>query len=191
MPNYVRAFRPGGTFFLTLVTQRRATLFADPGNRALLHGAIARCQLFHPFVIDAIVLLPDHLHLLITLPEGDADFSVRIGHIKARFTRDYLASGGAEQLRSASRLRQRARGVWQRRFWEHTVRDEEDLRRHLDYVHYNPVKHEYVACPHAWPHSSFHRFVTEKRYEKGWCCRCDGKPATEPDFEDIARAAGE
>ena len=97
MPNYVRAFRPGGTFFLTLVTERRAPLFAEAGTRALLRGAIARCQLFHPFSIDAVVLLPDHLHLLMTIPEGDADFSVRVAHLKTRFTRDYLASGGAEQ----------------------------------------------------------------------------------------------
>jgi len=191
MPNYVRVFRPGGTFFLTLVTERRAPLFAEAGTRVLLRGAIARCRLFHPFSVDAVVLLPDHLHLLMTLPEGDADFSVRIAHLKAGFTRDYLASGGAEQPRSTSRLRQGARGVWQRRFWEHTVRDEEDLRRHLDYVHYNPVKHEYVVCPHAWPHSSFHRFVTEKRYEKGWCCQCARESAVVQELEDVARAAGE
>ena len=192
MPNYRRVFRPGGTFFLTLVTERRAPLFADGSARGLLHDAIARCQLFHPFAIDALVLLPDHLHLLMRLPKGDADFPVRIANIKAGFTRMYLASGGLEQSRSDSRLRQRTRGVWQRRFWEHTLRDEEDLRRHFDYVHYNPVKHKYVACPHAWPHSSFHRFVAENRYEKQWCCRCDGEPApSKMDWDDIAKAAGE
>jgi putative transposase len=191
MSNYVRAFRPGGTFFLTLVTQGRVPLFADAGNRELLCGAIARCRLFHPFGIDAGVLLPDHLHLLITLPEDDTDFSVRMGYLKARFTRDFLASGGAEYARSASRLRQRARGVWQRRFWEHTIRDARDLQRHFDYLHYNPVKHRYVACPHAWPHSSFHQFVAEKRYEREWCCRCAGERAAVDGFQDIAGAAGE
>ena len=192
MPHYVRAFRPGGTFFLTLVTQRRAPLFADAAVRELLHEAIARCQSFHPFTIDAIVLLPDHLHLLITLPRGDSDFSGRVAQSKSRFTRAYLACGGPEQARSASRLRQRARGVWQRRFWEHTIRDEEDLRHHFDYVHYNPVKHKYLTCPHLWPHSSFHRFVVQNRYAPGWCCRCAGEAFMRVKaWEDIAQAAGE
>ena len=192
MPNYVRVFRPGGTFFLTLVTERRAPLFAENHARTLLHDAIARCQSFHPFEIDAIILLPDHLHLLMTLPRGDADFSVRLRLLKSRFTRTYLASGGTEQRRSDSRVRQQARGVWQRRFWEHTIRDEDDLHRHSDYVHYNAVKHKQVTCPHLWPHSSFHRFVAEKRYEPRWCCCCDGRPApSKMDWDDIAQAAGE
>jgi putative transposase len=191
MPNYVRAFRPGGTFFLTLVTERRAPTFADQSARAILHDAIERCRLHHSFVLDAIVLLPDHLHLLMTLPEGDTDFSVRITNLKSNFTRRYLAIGGIEQSRSHSRLRQRSRGVWQRRFWEHTVRDLTDLRRHLDYIHYNPVKHEYARCPHEWPHSSFHRFVAEGRYERNWCCQCDGLAIKPIKLNEIARSAGE
>ena len=142
MPNYLRALQPGGTFFLTLVTQRRVPIFADEGARAMLHDAFAQCRRHHGFVLDAMVLLPDHLHLLMTLPEDDADFSMRIANIKSHFTRHYLASGGAEQSRSVSRLRQRVRGVWQRRFWEHTIRDSTDLHRHFDYIHYNPVKHK-------------------------------------------------
>jgi len=191
MPNYIRAFRPGGTFFLTLVTERRAPIFADQSARTMLHDAIERCRAHHSFVLDAIVLLPDHLHLLMTLPEDDADFSIRITNLKSNFTRRYLAAGGAEQSRSQSRLRQRTRGVWQRRFWEHTVRDPTDLRHHLDYIHYNPVKHEYARCPHEWPHSSFHRFVAEKCYERNWCCQCAG-PVIEPiKLDEIARSARE
>jgi putative transposase len=149
MPNYRRAIQPGGTFFLTLVTERRAPLFATDNARALLRSSITNCQKFHPFLLLAIVLLHDHLHLLITLPDGDSDFSRRITSIKSTFTRSFLAAGGTEQSRSRSRLRQRTRGIWQRRFWEHTIRDEDDRIRHLDYIHYNPVKHQYVDCPHA------------------------------------------
>ncbi|MDB5355891.1 MAG: transposase [Phycisphaerales bacterium] len=191
MPNYLRALRPGGTFFLTLVTEGRALIFGAESARTMLHDAIERCRVHHPFTLDAIVLLPDHLHILMTLPEGDGDFSVRIANVKSHFTRSYITDGGAEQARSGSRLRQRSRGVWQRRFWEHVVRDADDLRRHFDYVHYNPVKHKHVRCPHAWAHSSFHRLVAEERYERNWCCQCDG-PAAAPDkIDDIARSAGE
>jgi putative transposase len=145
----------------------------------------------HPFELDAIALLHDHLHLLITLPEGDSDFSRRITHIKSTLTRSYLASGGAEQPWSAARYRQRARGVWQRRFWEHTIRDEIDRIHHVDYIHYNPLKHGYVRCLHAWPHSSFHRFVARRCYERNWCCRCGGRLVPKLNFEQIAKSAGE
>jgi putative transposase len=191
MPNYRRAIQPGGTFFLTLVTERRAPLFATDNARTMLHSSIINCQKFHPFLLLAIVLLHDHLHLLITLPDGDSDFSCRITSIKSTFTRLFLAAGGTEQSRSGSRLRQRSRGIWQRRFWEHTIRDEDDRIRHLDYIHYNPVKHQYVDCPHAWPHSSFHRFVSQGRYEQDWSCQCDGRVVPAMDFDDIARLAGE
>jgi putative transposase len=191
MPNYRRAMQPGGTFFLTLVTERRRPIFAAGAARALLRKAIDRCRRFHPFELCAIVLLHDHLHLLITLPDGDADFSRRITFIKSAFTQSYLASGGREQPRSSSRLRQRARGVWQRRFWEHTIRDEADRIRHLDYIHYNPVKHGYVNCPHAWPHSSFQRFVVWGHYEHDWCCQCGGRVVMEMPFDKVARSVGE
>ena len=191
MPNYVRAFRPGGTFFLTLVTERRAPIFACESARSMLHAALERCRQHHPFVLDAMVLLPDHLHMLMTLPEGDADFSTRVANVKSGFTRVYLAAGGAEQRRSASRVRQRVRGVWLKRFWEHTIRDGDDLRRHFDYTHYNPVKHEHARCPHAWPYSSFHRFVQENRYAADWCCQCERMVEAPEGMDDIAREAGE
>jgi putative transposase len=191
MPNYTRAFRPGGTFFLTLVIEGRAPIFSGESARAILHDALDRCRVHHPFVLDAIVLLPDHLHVLMTLPEGDGDFSSRIANVKSHFTRGYLATGGGEQARSPSRLRQRSRGVRQRRFWEHTIRDADDLRRHFDYIHYNPVKHGCARCPHEWTHSSFHRFIAEKRYERNWCCQCDGPRRAPMDFDDIGRSVGE
>ena len=191
MPNYRRAIEPGGTFFLTLVTEGRTPIFAADDARTLLRNAIDRCREFHPFELDAVVLLHDHLHLLITLPKDDADFSGRISYIKSTFTRSFLGSRAGEQPRSASRVRQRARGVWQRRFWEHTIRDETDRIHHLDYIHFNPVKHGYVDCPHAWPHSSFHRFVGQRDYERDWCCRCAGRPVTGMRFDEIAKSVGE
>jgi putative transposase len=191
MPNYRRAIQPGGTFFLTLVAERRAKVFETEIARTLLREAIEHCRKLHPFVLHAIVLLHDHLHLLITLPDGDADFSRRITSIKSTFTRSFLAAGGSEQSRSRSRLRQRSRGIWQRRFWEHTIRDETDRNRHLDYIHYNAVKHGYVDCPHAWPHSTFHQFVSRGLYDKDWQCQCDGRIAPAMNFDDIAKMAGE
>jgi putative transposase len=191
MSDYRRAFQPGGTFFLTLVTENRTPIFADDGARAMLRNAIERCREFHPFELVAIVLLHDHLHLLMTLPDGDSDFSRRIAHIKSAFTRSFLASEGDEQTRSTSRLRHRTRAVWLRRFWEHTIRDEADRTGHLDYIHYNPVKHGYVDCPHAWPHSSFHRFALQRNYQRDWCCRCGGRSVAQISFDEIAKFVGE
>jgi putative transposase len=191
MPYYVRAFRPGGTFFLTLVTEHRAPIFADEAARFLLHQSLESCRRHHPFTIDAAVLVPDHLHVLMTLPDGDSDFSVRIFNIKTAFTRAYLASGGSEQRRTPSRIRQGVRGVWLKRFWEHTIQDSDELRRHFDYIHYNPVKHRVARCPHAWAASSFHRFVAENRYERDWCCQCQHISAPPTDLDGIAEKAGE
>jgi len=197
MPYYRRRRRAGGTFFLTLVTQNRAPLFTTDATRALLRTAIDRCRELHPFTLDAAVLLPDHVHLLLTLPQGDDDYPLRLANLKANFTRAYLATGGEEQERSAARVRQRTRGVWLKRYWEHTIRDADDLRNHYDYVCYNAVKHGLVACPHAWPHSSFHRLVTDRRYAADWCCRCDRGHGPiplipePPAFAAIAEASGE
>src|SRR5690606_4471685 len=112
-----------------------------------------------PMTIDAMVLLPDHLHTLWTLPPGDAAYPVRWGWLKKEFTRRFLAVGGAEQWRSQSRAKNRRRGVWQRRYWEHTITDEDDFTAHFDYLHWNPRKHGYVERVGDWPHSSFHRWV--------------------------------
>src|SRR5438552_1488608 len=121
MPFYRRLFRSGGTFFFTLVTENRAPILCEDLSRTILHDAIATCANRPPFSLDAIVLLPDHFHMLITLPENDADFSTRISAIKAHFTHHFLASGGTEQVREQSRIRKRRRGVWQRWFWEHLI----------------------------------------------------------------------
>lgn len=185
MPTFRRAFSPGGTYFFTLVTENRAPILCDDLSRKLLHNAIATCATRGPFTLDAIVLLPDHLHILMTLPHNDTDFSTRISAIKANFTHNFLASGGSEQSRDATRIRKRRRGVWQRWFWEHLIRDQEDLNRHLDYIHYNPVKHGLASCPHAWPHSTFGRFVKDDCYTEDWQCSCDGRQCAPMKFDGL------
>ncbi|GAB4154179.1 MAG: hypothetical protein Tsb009_30730 [Planctomycetaceae bacterium] len=110
------------------------------------------------------------MHAIWSLPAGDADFSKRWAWLKKEFTRRYLEMGGTEQRTSESRKRNRRRGVWQRRFWEHAIEDEDDFEAHFDYIHYNPVKHEYVSRPVDWPYSSFHRWVKQGVYDSDWGC---------------------
>jgi putative transposase len=191
MPNYRRAFSPGGTFFFTLVTYRRARFLCDERARALLHEAIEQCRDEHPFTIDALVLLPDHLHAIWTLPDGDADSSSRWGRIKRAFTQAWTSDHGWEGAVSESRDRERRRGVWQRRFWEHVIRDETDYQRHLDYVHYNPVKHGLAKCPHTWAWSTFHRHVREGHYVADWWCACTGGSSHPPDSAGLDLDAAE
>ena len=151
MPHYRRAYVPGGSFFLTLVTHRRAPLFSRPHARRLLGSLFRRCLLKWPFTINALVLLPEHLHAIWSLPPGDDEYPKRWGWIKKEFTKEWLRLGGAEQPFSDGRRRERRRGVWQPRYWEHTLEDEDDFERHFDYIHYNPVKHGHVKCPRDWP----------------------------------------
>jgi putative transposase len=191
MLEYRRAFAPGGTFFFTVVTYDRAPILCTPLARDILRGAIARTRERRPFTLDAIVLLPDHLHAICTLPEDDADFSTRWAMIKREFSANWLAAGGHEGATAAPDLHDRRRGVWQRRFWEHTIRDERDFERHIDYIHYNPVKHGLVPCPHAWQHSSFERWVRERAYDADWQCACNGRSAKAPSFDDLDTTAME
>ncbi len=123
--------------------------------------------------MTAVVLLPNHLHMIWEMPEGDTDYSRRIAILKKRFTRVYLQQSGSEAVVSHGQQRHRRRGVWQPRFWEHTIRDAKDFRLHLDYIHGNPVKHGLVLRPVDWPWSSFHRYVSEGLYEPDWCGRVD------------------
>jgi putative transposase len=159
LPNYRRMVRPGGTFFFTVVTARRSPLFADDRARSILGECLRDERISRPFVVEAIVLLPDHLHAMWTLPEADTDFSTRWSWIKAQFTRRWLSGGGRESAVLPGQARKRQRGVWQARFHEHTVRDEDDFLRLADYIHFNPVKHGLAAHPGEWPWSSFHRHV--------------------------------
>jgi putative transposase len=168
MPEYRRWYVPGGAFFFTLVTQSRRPILNTDLARRCLRQAIDDVRTKWPFELVAIVLLPDHLHSIWTLPTGDTRYPTRWKRIKEEFTRRYLGAGGKEIPPSISRLRHGERGIWQRRYWEHTVRDEEDLKRCVDYVHWNPKKHGYVANVCDWRWSSFHRFVAMGEYGLDW-----------------------
>jgi putative transposase len=159
---------PGGTFFFTAVTLGRRPILCEPVARRCLHEAIQSVRTRRPIDVVAIVLLPDHIHTVWTLPQGDTGYPVRWKRIKEEFTVAYLARGGREVVPSPSRQRQGERGIWQRRYWEHTVRDEEDLQRCVDYVHWNPKKHGQVANVRDWPWSSFRRFVESGEYSPDW-----------------------
>ena len=163
MPQYIRAFIPGGTFFFTVaLLERRRQLLTQ--NIDDLRAVFAAAKKRRPFTIEAIVILPDHLHCLWTLPSGDADFSTRWHDIKARFA---ARIQGGERL-SDRRQKKGERGIWQRRFWEHVIRDERDFERHADYIHYNPVKHGHVTKVADWPYSSFHQYVQRGIYHFDW-----------------------
>ena len=163
MTNYRRNFLPGGSFFFTvnLAERRRHLLTAYVG---VLRQAFRYVRRRHPFEIEAIVILSDHLHAIWTLPADDADFALRWRLIKTTFSRN-LPLGESV---STSRAGRGERGIWQRRYWEHTLRNEADLARHADYIHYNPVKHGHVSRVQDWPHSSFHRMVKLGVYPLDW-----------------------
>ncbi|MFW5869762.1 MAG: REP-associated tyrosine transposase [Planctomycetota bacterium] len=172
MPSYRRNYH-GDLFFFTLVTADRKPIFASAANRRRLSSAMRRTRIDRPWETVAIVLMPDHLHMLWRMPNGDRDYSGRISSIKRRFTRAYLAGGGREADVPRGQQRHRRRGVWQRKFWEHTIRDARDYHRHMDYIHMNPVKHGLVQRARDWPASSFHRYVKAGWYEPDWAGRMD------------------
>ena len=168
MPNFTRSRVPGGVYFFTVVTHQRRPILTMPLSRDCLRRALAAEQARAPFTLFAVVLLPDHLHAVWFLPEGDADYSTRWAKIKEHFTRGYLAAGGREGVMTPNRWRHRERAVWQHRFWEHTIIDEDDLERCVNYVHWNPVKHGLVSRVKDYPWSSFHRFVASGDYPADW-----------------------
>lgn len=163
MSNYRRLYIPGGSCFFTVA-------LADRGSSALvdeitlLRDVVRAVRTEHPFGVDAMVVLPDHLHAVWTLPPGDADFSVRWKKIKAGFARHCHARGTP----SRSKARKGEKGIWQRRFWEHAIRDAEDWRTHVRYCWTNPVKHGLVESAVDWPYSSVHRDVRLGRVDVGW-----------------------
>ena len=165
---HYRRFRiEGATYFFTVVTHERRLLFNEPQALRMLADATARVRDRHPFEIVAQVVLPDHLHAIWTLPEGDASYATRWRLIKEGFTRAHCGVHGSPERTEV----QRARGeqpVWQRRFWEHTIRDERDFEAHLDYIHLNPVMHGLVTAPKDWPNSTFADWVERGVYSPTW-----------------------
>jgi putative transposase len=163
MPRYRRATVAAGTFFFTLtLTDRSSDLLVREIDRLRnIYGLVQRNQ---PFETVPICILPDHLHAIWTLPAGDADFAMRWNLIKGGFSRG-LASA---VVRSASKIAKREKGIWQRRYWEHVIRDDADLAKHVDYIHYNPVRHGLVSRVSDWPHSSFHQYVKRGLLPHDW-----------------------
>ncbi len=166
MPNYLRNFIKGGTFFFTVVTYMRYPIFEEDSAISLLTDCFNRVIKIYPFEVDAIAILPDHLHTIWTLPDGESDFSLRWKQIKSSFSRGYL--GPRYQNLSESMYHKGEKGIWQRRFWEHTIRDQTDFNRHCDYIHYNPVKHGLTESPLQWKYSSFEKFVQKGLYPNDW-----------------------
>ncbi len=165
---------PATCFFTVNLTERKRMLLVDHIDD--LRNAVRKVLTDHPFCIDAMVVLPDHLHAVWTLPEGDADYPTRWALIKADFSRCLLA----DERRSRSRVAKEERGIWQRRYWEHLIRDEKDYAAHLDYIHYNPVKHGYVQSVAQWSYSTFHRYVEQGMYDKRWAVEPENGNFGEP-----------
>ena len=164
MPDYRRAWHPGGTYFFTVNLLQRQGNDLLTRHIDLLRKAVSLIRQRHPFVIHGWVVLPEHLHCIIELPPDDADFATRWRLIKMTFSK---ALPRTEQ-RSTIRIARGERGIWQRRYWEHLIRDEEDFRAHMDYVHINPLKHGLVKMVNEWPYSTFHRLVEKGIYPADW-----------------------
>jgi putative transposase len=168
MPEYTRVRVKGGTYFFTVVTSGRQPILTHDQVRTALREGIQEVRQSLPFTIEAWVLLPDHLHTIWTLPDNDDNFASRWAVIKRIVSKHY---GSPEEAIVKIRNSRSMRGespIWQRRFWEHCIRDELDLHRHLDYIHWNPVKHGYVKRVIDWPYSTFHRFVNKGTYPPDW-----------------------
>lgn len=165
MPNYRRAFIPGGTWFFTVNLLQRYNNNLLLREIDLLRDNMRHVQSHYPFHIDVWVVLPDHLHCVWTLPSDDSNFSLRWRLIKSGFSRALPIT----EYRSQVRIQAGERGIWQRHYWEHLIRDDDDYRNHVDYVHVNPLKHGYVRRVRDWPYSTFHRDVTRGIYPLDWC----------------------
>lgn len=167
--NYRRAWHPGGTYFFTVNLLQRHGNDLWVRHIESLRDAVRRVRRHHPFVIHGWVMLPDHLHCVIELPLNDCDFPLRWRLIKLLFSKSLPVT----ERRSSVRQQRGERGIWQRRYWEHLIRNEQDFIAHMDYVHFNPVKHGWVHAVVDWPYSTFHRRAAEGMYPLAWA----GSPA--------------
>ncbi len=164
MPNHIRNRVKGGCYFFTvnLLERYQNQLLIEQID--LLRNAVSRVRNQHPFHIDGWVVLPEHMHFILTLPKGDDDYATKIRLIKTSFSKKLPKT----ERRSTVRQNRGERGIWQRRFWEHSIRDEPDYIAHMDYLHYNPVKHGHVEQVADWPYSTFHQLVKRQIYPESW-----------------------
>ncbi|MDY6781187.1 MAG: transposase [Cyanobacteriota bacterium] len=168
MPNYRRVKITGGTYFFTQVTYQRYPWLHHSLARHTLRTAIEKVRQKYPFTIDAFVLLPDHFHCILTLPDEDSDYATRLRLIKTFVTKNCKDELKLEMEITDARQKRKESNFWQRRYWEHTIRDEEDFVNHCDYIHYNPVKHGLCKMPQHWQFSSIHRFIAQGVYSENW-----------------------
>jgi len=157
MSKYKRIYLPDRSYFFTVVTANRKTIFAEDKNVQFLKAAFRYVQSRKPFKMDAICVLPDHLHCIWTM-QGDYNYSIRWQMIKTHFSRRYR-----HQNPESKHIK-----IWQPRYWEHMIRDQDDFHRHIDYIHNNPVKHDWVKSARDWPYSSFTKYLTKGGYDAGW-----------------------
>ena len=158
MSEYRRIYQPGGSCFFTVVTHQRIKILSLPEHISRLKSSFDKVMKKHPYTMEAFVILPDHIHCLWRMPPSDSNYSIRWRLIKG-----YFSNGFNDPVNKRGEKQ-----IWQRRFWEHLLRDDEDWRRHMDYIHYNPVKHGYVENPGDWPHSSFRQAVKDGLYAPDW-----------------------
>ncbi len=164
---YRRLQITGGSYFFTVnLAERNRTLLVDEFD--LLRGVFNKVKKKHPFVLDAMVVLPEHLHVMFTLPPDDNDFAKRWMLIKSGFSRQLPK----QEKINKSRKNKGERSIWQRRYWEHLIRDDNDFKKHVDYIHYNPVKHGYVKMAVDWPYSTVHQFIKRGVLDKAWAGDC-------------------
>ena len=162
---YRRAYIQGGSYFFTVVTEKRRNIFAYADNVNRLRAAFRTVMKKRPFQIDAAVVLPDHLHFIWTLPEHDSDYSTRWRLIKTAFTKDFPDKSSVDNF---NRIKKNQQDIWQHRSWEHCLRDEKDFQQHVDYIHYNPVKHGLVKRANDWRYSSIHRYIRLGILDENW-----------------------
>jgi len=171
---YRRTDVAGGTYFFTVnLADRNRTLLTD--HIPVLRAVLLSVKRQHPFHIDAMVILPDHLHAVWTLPAGDADYPMRWSLIKMGFSRHMAKT----ERRNPSRVNKGERGIWQRRYWEHMIRDEHDYGKHVDYIHYNLIKHGHAQRAADWPYSTIHRYIGGGTVTRDWGA---GEPGEEGQF---------
>jgi putative transposase len=162
--DYRRLWHPGGTYFFTINLQQRKNNDLLVRHIGLLRQSVASVRNHYPFKIHGWVVLPDHMHCIIELPEGDSNFAIRWQLIKLMFSKGIPKS----EYRSAVQLKRNERGIWQRRYWEHLIRDQHDFNAHMDYIHINPLKHGLVQRVSDWPYSTFHHCVAQGVYPANW-----------------------